>query len=71
MELVTGQHYWYRTKPEVGRPIDTWRVCYIGEDHDEKQWFHAIGIRSFEVSMLNLENMDFLPIERPFDEAKE
>lgn len=63
--LETGQYYWYRTKPDLTVDADVWRPCYVGQDPDGVQWFHGLGLHVIEVSHLNLNNMEFIPLEKP------
>jgi len=52
--LITGGYYWYRSKKEM-----VWCVCYIGQDNDDEQWLHTIGIDPIRVSDMRLDRFDW------------
>jgi hypothetical protein len=58
--LVTGTHYWFRQLPD---PV--WRIGYIGEDPDGKQWLHMIGIDPIKVSYMNLNLFQIKKVSTP------
>lgn len=59
--LETGKYYWCRQKHER-----IWRICYIGQDSDERQWYHLLGCGpAVEVSQMDLSYFDWLEIPFP------
>ena len=60
VRLETGQHYWWMQKHEL-----IWRVCYVGEDCDEAQWLHLVGMEPLEVAKMDLSCLEWVKLTPP------
>lgn len=59
--LTTGKFYWFRQIHEL-----IWRVGYVGEDPDENQYLHIVGLnKPWEVAKMDLAFFNFIEIEKP------
>lgn len=64
VQLETGSHYWWRHKLER-----IWRVCYIGNDHDDNQWLHPIDSPPTKLADMDLSCFDWQEIKQPNNQA--
>ena len=64
VRLETGSHYWWSQKHER-----IWRVCYIGNDHDDNQWLHPIGSPPTKIANMDLSCFDWQQINQPNQEV--
>jgi len=67
MNLKSGKYYWFRSK----RAGDPWRISYVGNDCDDNQHLHLLGVDdAWSVSKMKLEMFDFIEIPQPDQPAE-